>query len=152
MRTLLLMILLATAATSARAQSTPEGYFASGWPIALAEGACDGDEGCLTLLAECGPGPEDCTTGISLCSVDEAKPRPCLTDRQTVEGGHLVTVSPLGETPERLLFTETGTGEIAGRPARADGAHCLRDLATDALHCARPLVTPADLAPWAPAD
>ncbi|MCZ4351495.1 hypothetical protein O4H61_03110 [Roseovarius aestuarii] len=48
--------------------TTPPGYFASGWPIALAEAACGAEnEACLTLLANCGPSDQTCSDGVALC-------------------------------------------------------------------------------------
>ncbi|WP_050928370.1 hypothetical protein [Aestuariivita boseongensis] len=47
-------------------------YYANGWPIALVEAACSGDEGCLTLFANCPPGTDGtCTAQVAWCSLTE---------------------------------------------------------------------------------
>ncbi len=38
------------------------GFYATGWPIAMAEAACGGDEGCLTELANCPTGTDGRST------------------------------------------------------------------------------------------
>ena len=51
------------------AQADVVKYYASGWPIALAEASCGGDEGCLTDLANCPPGTDGtCTAQAGRCT------------------------------------------------------------------------------------
>lgn len=136
------------------AKTTPEGYYASGWPIALAEAACDGDEGCLTRLSNCGPRDESCGDGVAMCDWARDGVRvtlaPCLTDSSEVGAGRAVTAHLPGHPPMELLYGVDGSGTLNG----IEGQHALGciNVPTGETFCIRPLLSAADFAPWAPND
>ena len=148
---LALALALTFAALPAKAE-TPDGYYASGWPIALAEAACDGDEGCLTQLANCGPGATDCIAGVSLCSFSSATDfsftGACRSDviasahgkamRATLPNGDILT----------LFLPNQGTASLNGRAAERLSKHCVKTFQDDLTLCARPLITEADFNLW----
>lgn len=153
MRHAIAATLLALAACgAAQASDTQEGHYASGWPIALAEAACDGDEGCLTKLAHCGPRDAGCAAGISLCTLRRGTgpllSRPCQTDRITGAAGSAILFHLPGEGFFALHLGPDGYGSVNGAPARTDGPDCLKPADRDTRICARPLITPADFVPW----
>ena len=64
-----LAVALTLCAAGSAAGADEVRHYASGWPIALAEAACDGDEGCLTLLADCPPGTDGtCSAQVATCT------------------------------------------------------------------------------------
>ncbi|MEL7098610.1 MAG: hypothetical protein AAGM84_07260 [Pseudomonadota bacterium] len=147
-RTLIILALMACPAFA----DTPEGYFASGWPIALAEAACAGDEGCLTLLANCGPGA-DCPDTAALCarsdrSATTAPKTPCTL--HTAPDGQITVQTPglplltISEDPERFA------GQKAGIDGYLGGTEACWYVNYEPVFCARVLRSADDLAPWAP--
>lgn len=153
--------LLAFLALPAVAQQTPEGYYANGWPIALAEAACDGDEYCLTRLANCAPGATECLATAALCTAPgttqaETAPRsPCFAEAFRVDDKAGVMVHRPGEPPVRIDFGE-------GREVRYDGTIATMDpemeggrttciyVSREPILCVQRLSSNEDLAPWAP--
>ncbi|MEO0936669.1 MAG: hypothetical protein AAFY38_00780 [Pseudomonadota bacterium] len=131
---------------------SPAGYYASGWPIALAEAACYGDEGCLTRLANCGPGA-DCADTAALCRHDYGQAsapafRPCTLHRH---GGGTITVQ-IPRQPGATL--STWPAMMDGAKARREGnlkhgSACWRTEDRRSL-CLTVLRSEKDLAPWAP--
>ncbi|WP_306154362.1 hypothetical protein [Roseovarius sp. MMSF_3281] len=131
---------------------TPEGYYASGWPIALAEAACDGDEACLTQLADCGPGATDCIAGVALCTFssesDFTFTGACRSDVITSRHGKALRATlPSGEVLT-LFLPNQGTAALNGRMAERLSDHCVRTFQDNLSFCARPLTTEADFNLW----
>lgn len=105
------LVALTTGAASLHAQTTETpapAYFASGWPIVLAEAACGADnEACLTMLANCGPGDDSCPTTVALCTLaegDQMRERLCVTGRRDGDPSGLLRVI-LGTEQEILIQT-----------------------------------------------
>ncbi|HAR52879.1 MAG TPA: hypothetical protein DCS45_13535, partial [Roseovarius nubinhibens] len=102
-------------------QVSGEGYYASGWPIALAEAACDGDELCLTKLANCGPRNGHCSAGIALCQIKRGQTlrlsRPCPIDRVAGRAGRVILMTLPSGRVRTLLFQSNGFAAIDGNPA-----------------------------------
>ncbi|MFU1476652.1 hypothetical protein ACM25N_02640 [Roseovarius sp. C7] len=134
-------------------KASDEGYYASGWPIALTEAACDGDELCLTKLANCGPRNAHCSAGIALCEVKRGeklrRSHPCPIDRVAGRAGRVILMTMPSGAVRTLLFQSNGFTSIDGRPARKLSRHCLEDLTRAVTTCATPLKTRADFDAWA---
>lgn len=135
------------------AGDAPVLWYASGWPIALAEAACDGDEGCLTKLANCGPGDPSCGMGVSFCIVIRhgalETAAPCQTDRVSQVGKIRVRLDiPVGRFSE-IVLGGAKTSRLDGRPAMRVGKDCVAIPRDGLTVCARPMVERAELETWA---
>ena len=116
-------------------------YYGNGWPIALVERACDGDEGCLTQLANCAPGTDGtCGTQVAMCSAyDDTRaytPELCVID-----------LRPDGtDSFWRIAYSRTlGFPEL--QPAT--DSPCGYDPESGKLVCIRLVNSPAELEAWA---
>lgn len=116
-------------------------YYGNGWPISLVERACDGDEGCLTQLANCAPGTDDtCGTQVALCSAyDTARaytPELCVIDLRPDETGSFW----------RVIFSETlGFPDLTP----TEDTSCGRDTESELVVCFRQINGPVELEAWA---
>lgn len=148
-----LTLALPTPPASPEVQASGDGYYASGWPIALAETACNGDELCLTKLANCGPRNGHCSAGIAHCEIKRGQTlrlsRPCPIDRVAGRAGRVILMTLPSGRVRTLLFQSNGFAAIDGNPARPLSRHCLQDLVRGDILCATPLKTRADFDRWA---
>ncbi len=143
---------LALLASAAQAQQTPQGYYASGWPIALAEAACAGDEGCLTQLANCGPNDPTCIQGVALCTRREGGQitlqTACRTDTLMADTGKAVLATLPDGATYTLFLPDTGMAGLNDMTGSRSAPDCFTAPDSQLSFCATPLVTEADFQMW----
>ncbi len=126
--------------------SVPTGWFASGWPAALADAACDDDSACLDKLRSCGPQATDCAAGVSYCSLTRAGTLVYETACQTDRSNDSVTAYVPSRTVVRMQF---GTAPaLDGAEASVAEDDCLYRADTKETFCARPITQEHTLRAW----
>lgn len=128
-------------------------HYASGWPIALAEAACDGDEACLTLLADCGPGAYGtCTAEVATCARFErgGLVMQTLCMRQGRPDDSRIT---LPRQDDWIIVRDTaGQLHVNGDPADVTASGCMRVAPDDRPvqdYCVTPVLDRQTLDAWA---
>lgn len=124
-------------------------YYASGWPIALAEAACGGDEGCLTELANCPPGTDgNCSAQVGTC-VETRDSTETLRELCTVRLDEQALVMRLhdGDSAEWSDTTRALRRAIQNPAAEADPT-CVT-YQSDHLICFTPILDSGTFERWA---
>ncbi len=141
MRITALLPALLTAFWASSAWAEEVLYYGNGWPISLVERACDGDEGCLTQLANCEPGTDGtCGTQVASCSVyvgaSTYTSELCVVDLRPDDTGRSL----------RVIFSETLA--FLDLTATQD-APCGFNEESDTLVCIRLIISQVELDAWA---
>ncbi len=116
-------------------------YYGNGWPISLVETACDGDEGCLTLLANCPPRTDgSCGVQVAWCrayDTDRVHPAElCVIDLMANSDGSLWRLV----NSQTLGFPDLGPSTELPCKYTTDG---------ERLICVAPIISPDELRAWA---